>query len=76
MSYVIEKNVPMKNKVAKKKFVRKYPFDEMEVGDSFAVEAENREKVRVACSLEGSRKKKYFKVSLDENDTLRCWRLE
>jgi hypothetical protein len=76
MSYEIEKNVPMKQKVERAKFKRKYPFDDMEIGDSFLVATENREKVRVASYIEGIRKHKLFKVTLDEDDNVRCWRLE
>jgi hypothetical protein len=48
----------------------------MEIGDSFLVATENREKVRVASYIEGIRKHKLFKVTLDEDDNVRCWRLE
>ena len=76
MSYEIEKNVPMKHKKDKERFTRKYPFADMDIGDSFKVEPENRERVRVASAVEGTRKGKRFKIALDENDQIRCWRLE
>ena len=74
--YDIEKNIQMSLETQRKLTKRKYPFADMEVGDSFQVEKEERERVRTACYNEGVRKKKLFKVGKDMQGNIRCWRLE
>lgn len=74
--FEVEKNVKMKEIPRKENFKRKYPFDEMGVGDSFIVPLESKEKVRVACFNEGVRKKKKFSLGMDEDGNIRCWRLK
>jgi hypothetical protein len=74
--YTIEKNIPMPPQEKREHAKRKYPFNQMEVGDSFLVGKENREKTRIACFNEGVRKKKLFKVTKDLEGEIRCWRLE
>lgn len=58
------------------KLYKKYPFDEMSVGDSFVVPLDGKEKVRVACFNEGARKNKKFSLGMDEEGDIRCWRLK
>lgn len=74
--YNIDKNVQMSLKTELKVRPRKYPFAEMDVGDSFQITPEEREKVRTACYNEGIRKKKLFKVGKDMDGNIRCWRLQ
>lgn len=49
MSYVIEKNVPMIGR----KSPEFYPWDQMEVGDSFLVPCSEEESVKVASRMSG-----------------------
>jgi hypothetical protein len=64
----VEKNVPLP---------ARYPFDEMEVGDSFAVPPEiARNTVAVAAGRYGDKHAMKFIVRLMPDRTLRCWRTE
>lgn len=64
----VEKNVPIPNR---------YPFDEMQVGDSFAVPPETtRTAVAVAAGRFGEKHQMKFIVRLMPDKTLRCWRTE
>lgn len=74
--YEIEIDVPYIETHAQKKGNRKYPFHDMDVGDSFALEDSEREKVRTACFNHGTRNNVLFKVARDLNGVFRCWRLE
>lgn len=74
--YTVEKNIPIPPSAKRENAKRKYPFNEMEIGDSFWVDTENRNKVRIAAFNEGTRKKKLFKVTKDMQGEVRCWRLE
>lgn len=74
--YEIEKNVTFKKRQGKNPDIRKYPFYEMEVGDSFVVEQSEKEKVRVACYYHGKRNGGVFKMGYDSEGSPRCWRLE
>jgi hypothetical protein len=54
----------------------KYPFDKMEVGDSFEVEdMPSRQKVRVATLAYAKKHKVKFTVR-QWQDKWRCWRIE
>ncbi len=70
----IDKNVPAP---AGKNL--KYPWAEMEVGDSFAipnaVTQEQAAKVRGACAAFAHRTGTKFSIRKDEAGVLRCWRL-
>ena len=56
---------------------KRYPFDQMEVGDSFAVpEGINRTRVSVAAMRYGREHKMKFTVRQMPDRSLRCWRLE
>lgn len=72
MDYVIEKNVPMPVSRQGKK---RWPFDNMEVGDSFGFEPENQKKVAGAASAHGRAYGKKFSVQQTESGP-RCWRTE
>lgn len=69
MNYVIEKNVP-----TPKVFGRgcsKYPFSQMQVGDSFVAD----KKARCAATNFGKRHGLKFS-SRAEGDSIRIWRIE
>ena len=64
----VEKNVPIPNR---------YPFDEMQVGDSFVVPPKiARNTVSVAASRYGEKHQMKFTVRRMDDKTLRCWRIE
>ena len=64
----IEKNVPIP---------KKYPFEEMKVGDSFAVPADvKRITIAVAANRYGKAHKMVFSVRQMPDKTFRCWRIE
>ena len=55
----------------------KYPFEQMEVGDSFALPpSASRENVAAATSRYGKNHKKIFTVRKSNDGTFRCWRLK
>lgn len=66
----IEKGVPM----PKNKRATKYPFAEMEVGDSFYVEPDNGS-IHAAASWYGKRNNKKF-ATRKEGEGRRIWRIE
>lgn len=53
---------------------RRYPFDTMQVDESFRVEAPERHRVATAASLYGLRHGKRFSVCKD-GGAFRCWRV-
>lgn len=56
---------------------KNYPFDQMNVGDSFAVPPEDiRSKVNVAAKRYGDKHNMKFTVHLMPDRTLRCWRIK
>lgn len=62
----VEKNVPLP---------KKYPFDEMEVGDSFELlDTMKRNTVNIAARRYGDKTGKKFVVRTKDKK-LRCWRL-
>lgn len=69
--YVIEKDIPVTGSDRRK---RKYPFGDMVVGDSFAVE--KNDKVTPAASNFGIRHGMKFSVLKQEDGTYRVWRTE
>ena len=54
---------------------RKYPFGDMNVGDSFVFAAADLEKLRSATSYYGSRIQKKFSIRKIVGG-YRCWRVE
>lgn len=68
----VDKAIPMPKPWRK----GKYPFREMEIGDSFAVTNEDRQRVAMAASLFSLRNKKEFKFSVCKFEgAYRCWRV-
>jgi hypothetical protein len=72
--FKIEKNVPCMPWIE-----RKYPFNSMEVGDSFLIPdptPEDIKKIRSAASVYGTRYKKKFSTQRDSEKlgSYRCWR--
>lgn len=64
----VEKNVPIP---------ARYPFDKMEVGDSFAVPlGVARDAVAVSAGCYGEKHQMKFIVRLMPDRTMRCWRTE
>ncbi len=53
---------------------RKYPFDEMHVGDSFDLHGAKVSTVRSAASYYGKRNEMKFSI-YQHGDTYRCWRV-
>ena len=54
----------------------RFPFADMEVGDSFAVPPEvNRPAINVAAMRYGRKHNMKFTVRLTPDRTLRCWRI-
>ena len=72
--YVIEKNVPLvqKNGAGRKE---KYPFPQMEVGDSFVVPGGIVRSMRVTLRIAGLRHGRTFKAQEQEGG-VRVWRVE
>ena len=67
--FKIEKNIPIPEQTRKKK----YPFKDMEVGDSIFVEKEMISRVYSAARTYGSRKGLYFSARKEGNG-YRIWR--
>lgn len=77
-AFIIERGVPM-GRVRTNGAWRKYPFDTMSPGDSFAVPVEiDVEKLRNAATAFGKIHKMKFSVLLigREPAQYRCWRTE
>lgn len=88
-NFEIEKGIPYKRSTRKRGAGRKrmYPFDQMEVGDSFFVPLAENKNIRnlqaclcVCSKKEQSRSGKDFKVSIYEDETkglgVRVWRIK
>lgn len=71
MKYKIEKNIETPASVG-----NKYPFGEMEVGDSFKFPKSEIYKIRTAASFYGKRKNKKFTVRKINNEEFRVWRIK
>lgn len=71
--YEIEKNVPIEMKTP---ILEKYPFSKMEVGDSFAVEGQERFVVRAAAYAFAQRHGFKFKTRAVSDNKTRVWRIK
>lgn len=75
MSFSIEKDVPLPEKNVR----GKYPFDQMEVGDSFFVVNKDTTQMSALCKRAGKRLEGRFvtaKVEKDGQSGVRVWRME
>lgn len=73
----IEKGIPVPDNVNSKRSKR-YPFDDMEIGDSFFIECSDQDKRRIGVNIisnAGRRKPKRF-TTLSVDGGMRCWRIE
>ena len=69
----VERGIPMATKVGDA--TRKYPFNTMEVGDSFALGNLSRDTVSNAAYAYGKINSNKFSVRKLPDGTHRCWRL-
>jgi hypothetical protein len=72
MAIKIEKGVPLPTNGSK------YPFAEMEVGDSFAVLIKEENKIRAAAGAYNSKHKGESRLSIRKlsDNSFRCWKVE
>lgn len=70
MDYTIEKDIPYPESSKK----AKYPFQEMEIGDSFAVEKEKRNTILTSSQYWGMKLQRKFSVKR-YGEAYRCWRI-
>ena len=68
--FVIEKGVPT---IEGSKYLS-YPFEEMDVGDSFVFSIEHYKKISSAKTQVKKRTGKVFSLRKQENGSFRCWR--
>lgn len=70
----IDKGIPMPNRPGVGG-VRKYPFYDMEIGDSFGLTCKEDARRAVACAASNN-KRTGFKFSIQKHGTgWRCWRI-
>ena len=70
MGYKIEKNVPMPTGMK----LTKYPWKEMEVGDSFVVADDKVVRIRSATQAHNNTHEEKFVVRKGHDGIYRCWR--
>jgi len=70
--YVVEHNVPFPDTYRR----RTYPFSDMQVGDSFRTDSEDRNRVTSAASYYGKRNGMKFSVRAEQNGGVRIFRIE
>lgn len=71
---MIEKNVPIPPLKRRNKRISAYPFSEMEIGDSFAVDREKASSVSASAYLYGKKEQQIFTVRRVDGG-YRCWRI-
>lgn len=80
MSYKIEKNIEMPSKISSRKGTTKYPFAEMEIGDSFIIDPSLKSKTQLSSTANDWAKRngltKRFSVRAISNGDYRLWRIE
>ena len=69
MTFTIEKNIPTPHKVGN----AKYPFPDMEIGDSFSVARDMELRIRAASRLWGKHHDAKF-ITRKNGDGFRVWR--
>lgn len=75
MTYTVDKKVPIPKRFGGKGAAVKYPWHELEVGDSFLVEGTEQRSVSSSAASFGSRNKMKFATRKEGNKT-RVWRIE
>ncbi len=73
MSFEIEKGVPMPPTGPAR---LKYPFANMQPGDSFAVPSEDGNRLRAAASFYGIQKGWILTCRRQPDGSVRCWRVK
>lgn len=73
--FVIEKGLPMPEFSASGR-PAKYPFSEMQVGDSFVLPEDQLIRIRSAAANWGTRQGKKLSVRQLKDGSYRCWRLK
>jgi len=71
-AYVVEKGIPVPF-TCRTGSSAKYPFNSMEIGESFGFKESEIGRIRAAASMAGTRLMKTFSVS---EVYLRCWRVK
>lgn len=74
MEYKIEKNVPMV--VLRKPGFSKYPFAQMQIGDSFVAPLEERRRISSAATHYGKNHNSKFHIRKITEKQIRIWRTE
>jgi len=70
--FQVDKDVPIPDKLDS---IRKYPFSQMEIGDSFSFDKRKERTVSTAAYFYGRRTSKKFTVRKVETNLWRCWRI-
>lgn len=74
--FVIEKNIPMPGNYRPRPRPPRYPFDVMEVGDSFVIGIVEARKVSNSADYFGKSHGKHFTVRrCRSSGSYRCWRV-
>lgn len=79
MAYQIEKGIPIPEElISFNQKENKYPFRDMEIGDSFLFEFSDPQELntfKVSCRMQKYRNGKVFTTRIIEpNSSVRCWR--
>lgn len=74
--FAIDKNVPAPAGSGRRGAPAKYPFSEMEFGDSFEVDSTKSQSVRTSAAQFGRRTGRKFSVKQAGPGKHRCWRVE
>ena len=70
----IDKDIPIKSRRRRRNFTSKYPFESMEIGDSFFISGDYHK--TYGCVYMAMRKFKNFKFVIRGVDGgVRCWRI-
>ncbi len=70
----IDHDIPIPS--CRKNYHGVYPLQNMNVGDSFLFKNQNKQKAYLAVGHYRRKHGGKFKVAIDDNGKLRCWRIE
>lgn len=73
--YTIQKGVPIPSKMTNDGAKSKYPWGDMEIGDSFSVPKEGYSSLHSQASYQSKRRRVRFTVRMCHTGA-RCWRTE